>query len=184
MKNVDAILEIMAGALSETNVPNRFVIPVIDNLLSVKGWYNYYQNFTILDDQRGFGYMGGAGCGKLIHDLTFSKILGVNPELTGVRRTLAAMQFNGMLGEVKEIRRTNKHLREALAEDHIFVTLNARPMCQATVRYRNAHGYPVVNGATADCSCTKCCKKLNVVPDAAGRRRAGAVASLIKKIGA
>ncbi len=173
-KNVDAILELFAGALNEKSVPTRWTLPLVELLLRCKGWANLYDNFDILDDQTGFGYMGGTGCGRLIHDLRFSKILGVKPSLKGIRRTLAAMCFNGMLGAVKDIRQENKHLREALTEDQVFVTMNAKPTCQATVAYHNAHGYPVVNGSSVDCSCTKCAKKLGVVANAAGRRRAGA----------
>ncbi len=181
--NADAVWAIVKSQFNVNKVPNSYYMPIVKRLLYVKGWGDFWDIFTIVEDQSGFGYMGGTGCGSLIHDLRFHKVMGVKEELGAsatpgtqdhLKWVLATLLFSHMLGEVKGIRQGNKRLREAVAEDDIFVTLNARPMCQATVHCHGAHGYPVRNGKIEDTSCTKCAKKLGVTANAAGRRKAGA----------
>lgn len=161
-KNVDAVLELVEHLLDATRVPNKYDLRVVTQLLVMKGWGLVEDNYDVLYDQEGWGYMGGTGCGTLIHKLRFNKILGVLPALTGVQRTLAAMQFNGWLGEVKAIRAERSHLRESVTEDELFVTLGAHPICQNTVAYVGARGFPVKAATEQHCSCTKCADKLGI----------------------
>jgi hypothetical protein len=162
VKNADAVLELVAGVLGEGKMLDEYTLPVVETLLAAKGWGSDRANYDMLDGQEGWGFMGGTGCGQLVHKLLFTKVLGVNPELTGVRRTLAAMQFNGWLGQVKAIRNESKHLRDAVTEDQLFVTYNAHPICQASVHYHSARGFLVSAATEATCSCSKCAAKLGI----------------------
>jgi hypothetical protein len=177
--NVDAILKLFSGAkarrhFGEDVVPSKWTLPVVGRLLSAKGWGNSMDLYDVLFDQEGFGFMGGSGCGRLLHKLHYTKVLSVKPSLKGVRRTLAAMQFNGWLGEVKEIRDDNKHIREALTENDLFVTWSARPICQDSVHHWGARGFLLEGAGPDQCTCTKCAKKLGITVNANLRKRQGA----------
>jgi hypothetical protein len=169
-KNVDAVLELVGDELDVNRKPDLHTLPVVEALLTAKGWNNDRENYDMLDGQEGWGFMGGTGCGALVHKLRYTKVLGVKPEHVGVRRVLAAMQFNAWLGQVKAIRAENAHLREAVSADELFVTYNAHPICQATVRHFHARGFLVGKAGAEHCSCTKCAAKLGIT---ANRRRKG-----------
>ncbi len=185
-KNVDEIWNIIriAPELSVNRTPSRYTMDLITHLLSAKGWANLYDLFDVLPNQKGFGFMGGTGCGRLVHDLVYDLATGVKPELAAIGKIgseahmkwqLATLMYSGMLGHVQQVRQDNKHLRDRLAEREVFVTLRARPTCQQSVAYVTAHGYPLPGGETraVDLSCTKCAKHLKLPVNAVGRRRAG-----------
>lgn len=161
-ENVDTVITLLAAQLSESTLVDKSTGLVVDHLLASKGWGHDRENFDMLDNQEAWGFMGGTGCGNLIHRLSFTKVLGVKPSLTGTRRILAAMQFNGWLGQVKAIRDENKHLRDLVTEDQLFVSYNAHPICQSSVNHWSARGFVVGSATESNCSCSKCAKKLGI----------------------
>ena len=181
--NAHLIWPLVKRGFPVDKVPYRSHMTVIHKLLDINGWSNLYDIFTIHDNEQGWGFMGGTGCGRLIHHLTFSKVLGVREDVAQdikkspkhwVKWHLATVLFTSMLGEVKQVREDRKYLRDAIKEDELFVTLHAKPDCQETVRYVGAQGYVVRGAGLERCSCTKCAKKLGVAVDNRGRRMAGA----------
>ncbi len=115
--------------------------------------------FDLLGNQKGFGFMGGTGCGRLIHDLTFTKILGPKKGLKGPLAETAVYWFAAMLGTTKHLREETKHLRDAIKEEDLFVTVGAFPGCQRTVKNYHAIGYPVKGiKALEGMTCKKCRK--------------------------
>lgn len=176
-KNADAVWALVKDQFDVNKVPGQYAVLVIYAMLNAKGWNNLYDLFEILENQTGFGWMGGTGCGRLVHDLTFHKVLGVKAEHAGagLKWVLATLLFSSMLGKVKGVRQEHKHLRDRLKEDEVFVTLAAKPKCQATVHYHGAHGYPLLGIKADEISCKKCAKKLGLEPNARGRRMAGAL---------
>jgi hypothetical protein len=161
-ENVDAVWELVKTEYAIDAVPNKYYFDVIPAVLRAKGWYDYSSNFVMEFNCEAWGYMGGTGCGQLIHKLLFDKIIAVRPELTGVRKHVVTLWFSYMLGAVKATRAEHAHLRDTVAEDELFVTLNAHPICQNSVRYVGASGYPVKAATEATCSCSKCAAKLGI----------------------
>jgi hypothetical protein len=179
--NVLAVWAIIKRAFSVNKVPYRGHGPLLHRMTDALGYFNYESLFEIIYNQEGWGFMGGTGCGTLVHKLKFHKIMGVKPELTksvtaatkntlGVVWALASLRFNLILGEVKAVRLANKHLRDTVKEEDIFVTLEARPICQATVAYVGAHGYCIRGAQENAITCTKCAKKLNLPIDPKKRK--------------
>jgi hypothetical protein len=142
--NADDIFEICKEYIGNRSWELKRIINVIGALLEVYGNYNSYSSvFNIIKNQKGYGYMGGTGCGKNIHHLTFDKIVGVKDNLPIKVKNLAEFWLAGMLQILNEVRKSKKHLRDIIAEKDLYVTLGAKPDCQNTVAHVDAHGFPV-----------------------------------------
>ena len=166
--NADEVWEAIKKAF-DVNRTAWFPYGVIfTRLLAVKGWLNYGELYNIEYDQIGYGYMGGTGCGRLVHEISYSKIVSVKYDSIADPRkwVWAQLLFKCMAGEVKALRDHNKHLRENIEEKDIFVTLNARPTCQKTVAYRGARGFLLKSGGLKHLTCIHCAKNLGVKVEA------------------
>jgi len=141
-----------------------------------KGGNSFYNNdvWATTLNLSGYGYMGGTGCGKLIHHLHYNRLDGVSSKATGILREIAQARFDQMREAVETIHQENKHLREGIEKKALVITFDAHPTCQATVRYHSAYGYPVGSATQETVGCTKCAKKLGITANAQQRKNAGA----------
>jgi len=157
-ENVDDLFTIFEQSISHINyITERIELAKV--FLSFYGEYDSYTAvFEILKDQKGYGYMGGTGCGTKIHHLTFDKIVGVKEGLPKKVERLAEIWLAGMLGIISKIVADKKYLRDAIKEEDLFVTLNAHPDCQNTVRYVEAQGFPIEGVSVENITCKKCLK--------------------------
>jgi hypothetical protein len=144
--------------------------------LEVYGNYNSYSSvFNIIKNQKGYGYMGGTGCGKNIHHLTFDKIVGVKEGLPKKVKELAEFWLAGMLQILNEVRKSKKHLRDIIAEKDLYVTLGAKPDCQNTVAHVDTHGFPVKEYTIDNITCKKCLKRANFKAEAYAKHVCGSI---------
>lgn len=161
--NADDIFRLYKQYIGNRSYRMKNTMVIIHTLLKIyNGSGSYSAVFNILENQKGFGYMGGVGCGKNIHHLTFDKIIGVKENLFKNEKELAEFWLAGMMDVLREIREGKKYLRDVIAEKDLFVSLNARPDCQETVAHVDAHGFPIKNGDIKDITCKKCLKKGSV----------------------
>lgn len=155
--NADDIFKIYKEYITNHSYMLKLTISVINSLLKIYGEYNsYLAVFNIIENQKGYGYMGGVGCGKNVHHLTFNKIVGIKDGLPIKVNELAEFWLAGMLYVLKDIRKNKKYLRDIIAEQDLFVTLNAKPDCQKTVAHVNAHGFPIKGATIKNITCKKC----------------------------
>lgn len=155
-KNVKAVWAAIRHEFVD-KVGYRMYGAILANVLEALGaGYNFYTVYELLKDQKGLGFMGGTGVGNKIHNITYTKVVGVKSGLDPLVTEVAQAWFNLMLGELKYTRKETKHLRDAVAEDELVLAINAKPECQATVRYVGAKGYPVRQQSKARVTCAKC----------------------------
>jgi hypothetical protein len=159
--NADDIFNIYKKYVGTSSYKMKKSLPVIFALLNIytNKNFSYDSIFNILKNQSGYGYMGGVGCGKNIHKLTFDKIIGVKSGLSKEVNELAEFWLAGMMEQLYEIRKNKKYLREVIEEKDLFVALNAKPDCQETVAHVNSQGFVIKNATKKDITCKKCLKK-------------------------
>lgn len=155
-ENIDAVLEIVIEKVEYFF--GRYDLALLNTLVKKYnlGWEDI---FEIDRNQKGFGFMGGTGCGQNIHHLTYDKVLGVKSGLEPKIEKLATTFFAGLLGERLKLRESKKYLRENIKEEDVYVTINAKPDCQRTVNYTKAHGFPLKGTKAENITCLKCAKK-------------------------
>lgn len=176
--NVDDIFLIYKEYIDTRSWRLKNTVNVIGALLEAYGEYNSYSSvFNIIKNQKGYGYMGGTGCGKNIHHLTFDKIVGVKEGLPIKVKKLAEFWLAGMLQILKEVRESKKYLRDIIAEKDLYVTVGARPDCQNTVAHVNAHGFPVKEYTVDNITCKKCLKRANFKAEAYARHVCGSISN-------
>jgi hypothetical protein len=158
--NADDIFKLYKQYIGNKSYRMKNTMSIIGALLKIyNGSDSYSAVFNILENQKGYGYMGGVGCGKNIHHLTFDKIIGVKENLFKNEKELAEFWLAGMMDVLREIREGKKYLRDVIAEKDLFVSLNAKPDCQVSVAHVDAHGFPIKGATVKDITCKKCLKK-------------------------
>jgi hypothetical protein len=175
-ENVDDIFWIYKEYIGNRSWELKRTVNVIGALLNVYGDYNSYSSvFNIIKNQKGYGYMGGTGCGKNVHHLTFDKIVGVKENLPVKVKKLAEFWLAGMLQILNEVRESKKYLRDIISEKYLYVTIGARPDCQNTVAHVNAHGFPVKEYTIDNITCKKCLKRADFKAEAYARHVCGSI---------
>lgn len=119
---------------------------------------NFMTVYDFLYDQKGVGFMGGTGCGKKIHHLTYNKVTGVKTGANALITEIAEAWYNLMLGELRYQRKETKHIRDNIAEPDLVLTFGAVPGCQRTVAHHDARGFPLATQSLGKITCAKCAK--------------------------